>query len=143
MVKKNKIILLLILSLTSSHLYSSEQLRGISYFSPRSQDMNAARDIIGWHPFIHRYDADNNYSVLGFTPEYNQSLRPKNISLALFNSDAFSLSGSQAPGRADTDELLADYFGLSPAFESDAFFKPSIRSLIMDMALYIGLDRWV
>jgi hypothetical protein len=140
---KKKIIITLLLSSLASHLYSSEQLRGISYFSPRSQDMNAARDIVGWHPFIHRYDAEKNYSVLAFTPEYNQSLRPKNISLALFNSDTFSLSGSQIPGRQDTDELLADYFGLSPAFASDAFFKPLIRNLILDMALYIGFDKWV
>lgn len=143
MIKKNIVIILLTTSLTSSFLYSSEQLRGISYFSPRSQDMNAARDIVGWHPFIHRYNAKKNYSVLGFTPEYNQSLRPKNISLALFNSDTFSLSGSQVPGRAGTDELLADYFGLSPDFANDTFFKPLIRNLIMDMALYIGLDTWV
>ena len=135
--------MLLITSLTSSFLYSSEQLRGISIFSPRSQDMNAARDIVGWHPYIHRYDAEKNYKVFSFTPEYNQSLRPKNISLALFNSDTFSLSGSQIPGREDTDELLADYFGLSPAFASDAFFKPLIRNLIFDMALYIGFDKWV
>jgi len=143
MIKKKRLVILLITSLTSSFLYSSEQLRGISIFSPRSQDMNAARDIVGWHPFIHRYDAEKNYSVVAFTPEYNQSLRPKNISLALFNSDTLSLSGSQVPGRADTNELLADYFGLSPAFASDAFFKPLIRNLILDMALYIGFDTWV
>ena len=141
--KKNIINVLLLASLTSSFLYSSEELRGISNFSPRSQDINAARDIVGWHPFIHRYDAEKNYSVLGFTPMYNQSLRPERISLALFNSDTFSLSGSQIPGRADTQELLADYFGLSPAFASDAFFKPLIRNLECDMALYIGLDTWV
>ncbi len=141
---KRKIILAFLLSLlVPSHLYCAEQLRGISYFSPRSQDMNAARDIVGWHPFIHRFDAADNYSVVSFTPEYNQSLRPKNISLALFNSDTFSLSGSQIPDRQGTNELLADYFGLSPAFASNAFFKPLIQNLIFDMAVYFGLDRWV
>src|SRR5690606_38559791 len=59
------------------------------------------------------------------------------------NSDTFSLSGSEIEGRQDTNELLADYFGLSPAFASDAFFKPLIRNLIFDMALYIGFDKWV
>lgn len=141
--KKKIIVSLLISSLAPSLLYSSEQLRGISFFSPRSQDMNAARDIVGWHPFIHRFDAPDNYSVVSFTPQYNQSLRPKNISLALFNSDTFSLSGSEIPGREDTNELLADYFGLSPAFASNAFFKPLIQNLILDMAVYFGFDRWV
>lgn len=141
--KKKIIVTLLLLSSLPSYLYPSEELRGISFFSPRSQDMNAARDLVGWHPFIHRYDAQTNYKVFSFTPTYNQALRPKNISLALFNSDTFSLSGSQIPGREDTNELLADYFGLSPAFASDAFFKPSIINLIFDMALYIGFDKWV
>lgn len=152
MMKKNIInVLLLLTLLPSSFLYSSEepetnavdQLRSLSIFSPRSQDINAARDVVGWHPFIHRCDAEENYSVLAFTPQYNQSLRPKNISLALFNSDTFSLSGSEIPGREGTQELLADYFGLSPLFASDAFFKPLIRNLECDIALYIGLDSWV
>ena len=87
MMKKNIINVLLFLTLLpSSFLYSSEepetnavdQLRSLSIFSPRSQDINAARDIVGWHPFIHRWDAEKNYSVLAFTPQYNQSLRPKN-----------------------------------------------------------------
>jgi hypothetical protein len=91
MMKKN-IFILCITTLVTSYLYSSEELRGISNFSPRSQDINAARDIVGRHPFIHRYNAEKNYSVLDFTPQYNQSLRPKNISLALFNSDTLSLS---------------------------------------------------
>ena len=142
MIKKN-IVIILITSLITVSLYSMDQLRGISNFSPRSQDINAARDIVGWHPFIHRYDAQDNYSVLGFTPMYNQSLRPERISLVLFNSDTFSLSGSQIPGREDTQELLADYFGLAPNFASDAYFKPLIQNLELDMALYIGLDRWV
>ena len=140
--KSNLIALAAITSLISSCNYCSEELRGISFFSPRSQDMNAARDIVGWHPFIHM-NANQNYSALAFTPQYNQSLRPKNISLALFNSDTFSLSGSQIPDRSGTDELLADYFGLSPAFASNAFFKPLIRNLIADIALYIGFNKWV
>jgi len=143
MMKKYILLILLTASTISSFLYSSEELRGISNFSPRSQDINAARDIVGWHPFIHRYDAHDNYYVLGFTPMYNESLRPERISLVLFNSDTFSLSGSQIPGREGTQELLADYFGLAPNFASDAFFKPLIRNLELDMAFYFGLDKWV
>ena len=151
MMKKNIIKALFVILLPSSFLYSEEvpefnavnQLRSISNFSPRSQDINAARDVVGWHPFIHRYDTNKNYSALAFTPQYNQSLRPKNISLALFNSDTFSLTGSGIPGREDTQELLADYFGLSPEFASNAFFKPLIQNLECDMAVYIGLNKWL
>jgi hypothetical protein len=151
MMKKNIINILLLTLLPSSFLYSSEepevnavdQLRSLSIFSPRSQDINAARDVVGWHPFIHRYDTDKNYSALEFTPQYNQSLRPKRISLALFNSDTFSLSGSEIPGREDTQELLSDYFGLSPLFATDAFFKPLIQNLECDIGVFIGFSSWV
>lgn len=142
MTKKN-ITLFLLISLTTASLYSMNQLRGISIFSPRPQDRDAARDIVDWHRYIHRWDAEKNYSALSFTPQYSQSLRPERMSLVLFNSDTFSLSGSQIPGRENTQELLADYFGLSPAFASDAFFKPLIRNFIFDMAFYIGFDSWV
>lgn len=137
-----KKIIFLLLSLTFS-IHTAEELRGLSIFSPRSQDINAARDIAGWHPYIHRYDAPNNYYAFGLTPSYNQSLRPHNISLALFNNDTFSVSGSQSPGREDTNELLADYFGLSTTFDGNIFFKPLIRNLILDIALYMGFDGWV
>src|SRR5579872_5439353 len=142
MVKKNQLFLLCATFITTS-LYSMDQLRGISIFSPRSQDRNAARDIVDWHRYIHRFDAEKNYSALSFTPEYNQSLRPERMSLVLFNSDTFDVTGSQIPGRAGTQELLADYFGLSPQFASNEFFKPLIQNFIFDMALYIGFDSWV
>lgn len=122
---------------------ASEQLRGISIFSPRAQNVNAARDIAGWHPYIHRYDAQDNYTAFSITPSYNQSLRPERMSLALFNDDTYMLTGSQVPGRADTDQLLADYFGLSPEYAGNAFFKPLIRNLFIEVAWYIGFDRWV
>ena len=144
MIKKNSIrvatSILLLLTIT---IYSSEELRGLSYFSPRAQNDNAARDISGYHPYIHRPDAKTNYAVLQLTPSYNQSLRPKNISLALFNDDTLTITGSQVDGREGTEELLADYFGLSPDFSSIVFFKPLIQNFIFDMVLYVGFDSWV
>jgi len=143
MIEKNRFFLLFLSLIISSTATASEQLRGISIFSPRAQNDNAARDISGWHPYIHRYDAQKNYKAFSITPIFNQSLRPEKMSLALFNSDTYTLTGSQVPGRADTQELLADYFGLSPAFSADAFFKPLIRNLMIDGALYVGFDSWV
>jgi hypothetical protein len=143
MTQKNVLFLPCILLITTIHLSASEQLRGISVFSPRAQNDNAARDISGWHPYIHRYDAQKNYKAFSITPIFNQSLRPEKMSLVFFNNDTYMLTGSQVDGREDTQELLADYFGLSPAFSADAFFKPLIRNLMLDGALYIGFDSWV
>lgn len=143
MMKKNIKSILCIFLLVTTSLYSSEELRGISIFSPRAQNDNAERDIAGWHPYIHRYDATKNYAAMSFTASYNQSLRPRNMSLALFNDDTLTITGSQVDGRAETSELLADYFGLSPTFSSVVYFKPLIQNLIFDTALYIGFDSWV
>jgi hypothetical protein len=65
------------------------------------------------------------------------------MSLVFFNNDTYTVTGSQVPGRGDTQELLGDYFGLSPLYSGNEFFKPLIRNLIFDGALYIGFDRWV
>ena len=70
MMRKKIIVALLLSAILPSYLYSSEQLRGISFFSPRSQDMNAARDIVGWHPFIHRPDAQKNYVLFLYSEGY-------------------------------------------------------------------------
>jgi len=142
MIKKNTYRNAWILLLITTHAYSSEELRGISIFSPRAQHDNAARDISGWHPYIHRYNAEKNYLSFAVTPSYNQSLRPERISLALFNNDTFSVTGSQVPDRDNTNELLADYFGLSPDFSSDVFFKPCIKNLLIDGVIYFGFDSW-
>src|SRR5581483_10178240 len=142
-VHTHSLFYILLVTSLFTHINAAEQLRGISIFSPRAQNDNAARDIAGWHPYIHRYDAQKNYKAFSLTSSYNQSLRPEKMSLVLFNNDTYTLTGSQVDGRADTQELLADYFGLSPAFAADAFFKPLIRNLTIDGALYVGFDSWV
>ena len=141
--KKNIIYKIPLLLCITTTIYSSEELRGISIFSPRAQNDNAARDISGWHPYIHRYDQKNNYVSFAVTPSYNQSLRPERISLALFNNDTFAITGSQIPDRENTNNLLADYFGLSPNFSSDVFFKPCIKNLILDGVVYVGFNSWL
>ena len=117
-------------------------INGISFFSPRPQNVNAAREIAGWHPHIHQFDAKKSYVVFALTSAYNQSVRPKRIVRALFNTETIRISGSQVANRGPND-ILADLFGLSPAFASTVTLKPLIRSIVVDAALYIGLDSWV
>lgn len=151
---KKLILLTLILILTSychaqscsssSVLFnSSEQtLHGVSFFSPRSQSVNAARDLVGWHPFIHQYDRESCYSVFTVTPEFTQSFRNSRIAQALFGTDTLSISGSLAACRSQ-DDILADYFGLSPVYQSEVTFDPEIRNIIIAFNGYIGFDAYV
>jgi len=118
-----------------------ETLRGVSFFSPRPQGINAARELVGWHPYINRYDANSSYSAYAFTASYTQSVRSKRIARALFGTNILTLSGSLVEDRGE-DDILADYFGLSPSFQSRVKLEPLIRNTIVAINVYIGFDSY-
>lgn len=120
----------------------SPWLNGVSFFSPRSQSVNAARELVGWWPYIHQYGKDSCYGVFCLAPEFTQSFRNARMAQALFGTDTISITGSLVANRAEND-MLADYFGLSPAYESQVTFNPEIRNFILPFYGYIGFDRWV
>lgn len=136
-----KIIVLLIALSSLLCAQQNEILQGTSFFSPRSQSVNAVRYDVGIHPFIHRYEQDSWYATLSFTPEYSRSFHPDHIADALFGTDTLFISGSQADPRGDND-ILADYFGLSTEFESIIFLTPHISNFIGTLSLYVGCDGW-
>lgn len=135
-----KIISLFILLSPLLCAQQNEILQGVSFFSPRSQSVNAARYEVGIHPFIHRYEQGSWYATLSFTPEYSRSFHPDHIADALFGTDVLFISGSQTD-RGDND-ILADYFGLSTTFASTVFLTPHIENFIGTFSLYLGFDGW-
>ena len=128
-----KIVLISLLLASPAFAYD---LTGISFFNPRSQSTDAARDIAGIHPYIHKYN-QSFYGVAFATPQLGQLLRPDRINQLLFDKDVLRVSGSLVPDRGPND-LLADYFGLSPAFESTVFLKPFLRTALVDFGTFIG-----
>lgn len=136
---KKYALLLLTAALLVSFAIRANRVQGISFFSPRSQSINAARDAVGWQQFINRYDAEHTYGVFTINPAYNRSVRPDRIAGALFGTDIVEISGSQVTNRAP-QAFLADYFGLSPQFHSTVQFDPIIQSITIPCAGYIGLD---
>ncbi len=118
---------------------NSQTLRGVSFFSPRSQSVNAARELVGWHPFIHRYGMDSIYGAFTVTSAYNLSVRPARIADALFGTDTLFISGSQIINR-DPNDILADYFGLSPKFQSIVNLDPFIQNVSLVFNAYVGFD---
>lgn len=116
-------------------------LQGHSFFYARSQSVNAAREIAGWLPHIHRYDKiDENYSSFFCTGAYNHSLHSSRIADAIFGTDQLCISGSTTPDRGVND-ILADYFGLSPDFESTVCVEPTIQSAILAFNGFFGLNK--
>lgn len=116
--------------------------QAISFFSPRSQSTNAAREIVGWHPYIHRLDSKCNYTVWTLTPAYNHSTRPNRMAHVLFGTDQLVITGSQVTPRCPFN-ILADYFGLSPFFSSTVLVKPKIQNVSLTINGYVGFDAWL
>lgn len=107
---------------------------------PRSQSVNAARDLVGWQQQLHRYDQDTNYWVFAFTPEYTHTFDDRHLIDPLFGRSHFSITGSAVESRKSYD-LLADYFELPRDYQGELCFSPLISQFVGDFNWYVGLDR--
>lgn len=135
----------LMLATHSSLLFSFDcpevlALRGNSFLSPRSQTNNTARFLAGWQPYINKY-CTSSYGTFAITPEYTRSFRPKRIAEYFFGTNELRITGSQVVDRHELD-VLADYFGLSPAFESSIFLEPVMQNMLVDFSIYAGWCSW-
>lgn len=127
-----------------------------TFFAPRSQALNAVRDLVGTQRLIPRQypdadlwprrdekECDMSYFVLSTAVEYNRSFKPSRMSQYLFGCNpCMTFSGSRVPYRAATD-ILADYFGLPQDFQSTVSFEPRISNAILDFNAFLGLDDWI
>ena len=69
--------------LLSSLIYADDDdlnqpLRGKTFLAPRSQSVNAARELVLWHGYINQYCQDF-YGAFSITPEYGHSFRPERL----------------------------------------------------------------
>lgn len=115
----------------------NQAIHGKTFLSPRSQSVNAARELVLWHPYINLYD-QNFYGAFSITPEYGHSFRPARLAEYFFGVDELVISGSQVANRNNETQLLADYFGLSPLFQSTVRMEPEIRTALIDLDFYLG-----
>jgi len=118
-----------------------QQLQGRSFFSPRSQSTNIAREMSGWYPHIYQYGMDTNYSSIVLNPAYAHSVRPARLAEFLFGTDTLAISGSTIENRGP-DDILADYFGLSPQFASVVTITPKIKNAMINFDGFWGLDKY-
>lgn len=137
-----KLLLLYTLITTPLVALDNRILQGVSFFSPRSQSTDAARNIVGQYPFMHEYESKKLNAVISVMPEFTKSFHADHIAEALFGTDFLYISGSQVIGRGPND-ILADYFGLSPDFVSSLCLSPTIINFITTFDLYMGFDAWV
>jgi len=136
--KKLLYSLIIMTALTSSYI-TAYILAGKSFYQPRSPATNAARGLVGYcNLFYHPEPPDSCWqNSLLFTGAYNESFQRYRIASYYFNNDKISVSGSLYPDR-QPDDILADYFGLSPAFASLVRMCPSIKTFYFDGDLAVG-----
>lgn len=109
---------------------------GKTFLQPRSQNTNTARRAVGNHYLRHRFDPERfkKHKIapsLTVTPEYGQAFKPYHTAQYFFSTDNLEFQGSMIAGKS-INSLLADYFGLSPAFDGEILFKPQIKTFLVD-----------
>ena len=115
-------------------------------FIARSQGSDASRKLVGVVDKVHLKDA-GFYANLSIMPEYTRSMDSKKIAQALFGCDLVDcnkiiIQGSGVFGR-NPKAWLADYFYLAPDYDSYFTVEPVIQNFLVDLDLYIGLDKVV
>ena len=131
---RNSSLLILLFNISFLHGFGDW-----TFFTTRSQSVNAVRELVGWQQEINKYGQEGNYGAAALTIEYNRSWKPDKIAHLLFGCSALIFSGSNVANRGAND-VLADYFGLPLSFESRVCFSPRISNVIFDLNWYQGLD---
>lgn len=119
------------------HALDGLTLYGRSFLQPRSQSENTARLIVDWFQYTNKFNVKNFYGTFAITPEYTRTFRPARLAQYFFATDTLSISGSEVDDRGELD-LLADYFGLSPSFQSTARLIPLMQNYLVDFSAYFG-----
>jgi len=119
---------------------------GYPFLAYRSQSVNAAREIVGWQEFINKYNMCDLYGSFYVAAEYTRSFRPYQISQFFFGEhlidcNSLLIQGNSVQNR-NPKAWFADQFGLPGDFESRVSFCPLIDNFIIDMGLFVGLDKW-
>lgn len=130
----------------SNYLHSNtddinQPLHGKTFLAPRSESVNAARELVLWHRYINQYCQDW-YGAFSITPEYKHSFRPNRLAEYFWAVDEIVVAGSQVLNRTPQVDILADYFGLSPSFESTIAMSPQIRTGLIDFDVYLGYQDY-
>ena len=141
---KKKLLLIVLSTATLLHGDDddfNQPLHGKTFLAPRSQSVNAARELTLWHRYINLYCQDF-YGAFTITPEYGHSFRPERIAEYYWGRDNLIITGSQVTNRDNSIQILADYFGLSPVFQSTVRMEPEIRTALVDFDLYLGYQDY-
>ncbi len=139
---KKKLLLILLVSHIARTDVFDFPLHGKTFLLTRSQSVNAARDLAGWHWNFPLICCDKNWwSSFTVTPEYIHSFKADQIAEYFFGTPCLQISGSKVPERGCND-ILADYFGLGQTFSSSVNVEPILQNALADLRYHVGYNRW-
>jgi|GEM_PF-2940073 len=136
---------LLAVSMLLSTVQLSATTSGLSYFLPRAQNGTAV-DLLGWMPFVHKYDADAMYFDFKVQSEWRQSFNSTKLGEYIFFNGTNSMiwgNANTAGTTAPTTNVNGINFLLPAGTNITATVDPKIQSSITDFSLYVGLDEFV
>lgn len=142
--KEKRILLFLLLAPGTSKADGTDNnqpLRGKTFLPPRSESVNVARELTLWHRYINLFCQDY-YGAFTITGEYKHTFRPERMAEYFWAVDELTITGSQVANRNDETQILADYFGLSPQFQSSVRMKPEIATGVIAFNLYLGHEDY-
>jgi len=131
-------VIVVLLSIVTTH---ASFWGAYSFLGTRSQGVDAARELVGWQPFINKWDEVGFYGAASLTAQFDHSFGNQNIIYNLFGCNSLVFSGSRVQSRGQQD-ILADYFGLPTDFKSSVFFDPVIQNFLIDANWYLGYGDW-
>lgn len=106
-----------------------------TFFSTRSQSVNAALELVGWEQEVNQPNKTACNGTVAGAVVYNHSFHSHDIAKFLFGSECLFFSGSKVMNRKPND-ILADYFGLPFCYESCVSFHPIISNTMFDLNWY-------
>jgi len=130
---------ILIVLLCNAQTIYTKELYGKTFFSPRAQITNSAKRLVGKTYFTNKTNSEDCYGTFSIMPEYIHSHKTRSIAEHYFATDTLRFSGSMVQTRSD-DDILADYFGMSPTFDSLLTINPKLKAFVLDFYFHIGLD---
>ena len=95
--------LIIVVSSIIGYTTMSAMLGEHTFFSTRSQSVNAALELVGWEQEINQADMTTCYGTAALAIDYTHSFHTKQISKFLFSSQCLKV-----PDRKPHD-ILADY----------------------------------
>ena len=118
-------------------------------FIPRSVGANTARELVAWQSATHNHEyatigncCDESHAAVALTFEYTRSFRNECIANSLFGGTTLKFAGSNIADRT-SDELIADYFGLSQNFRGSLNFNPRITNYVAEIDVFWDMSGWL